>query len=393
MKKEKKSIRENRKKRMFDGDRLQKRIKTGQQKTSRNFAILTPDKEVPTWKASDGSHIIDIIPYYAGSKDPDAESGDPTYTFEYFVHTNVGPQNKWFICPDMYGKPCPICEYREKLRDNDDEKYKEFFPKKRNLYNIICYDDKKQVKKGVQVWDVSNFYFEKPLMAISKRPSRAGKEEKTIIFAHPKKGKSITFSIEPAKSKNDYPSYVGHSFDDRDYEIDDKVIDSAFTLDEIVTISSYEEIKNVFRGEGGGSDKDSRRSKANKKDHNDEDDIEYDELLEELEDIDDIDDLEEFVDENELDEADFDEDGKLKKEKKKIKKYLEERKEMQNLANEGNTGNDDEGYSQEDIEEMPWVKLKKLIKSEDLDIDIDDFEKDDIDDLREEIIDELGIDD
>ncbi|MGD9156850.1 MAG: hypothetical protein PVG39_00450 [Desulfobacteraceae bacterium] len=386
--KEKKSTKESRKARLFKGNGLQKRIKTGQQKSKgRRSNIFPEDKSLPIWKPKDGTHIIDIIPYLAGKRDPATEEGSPTYTFEYQVHTNVGPANKQYICPAMFDKKCPICEYRQKLRDKDDDRYKDYFPKTRNLYNVISYDDKKEAKKGVQIWDVSWYYFEKQLMAISRKPSRDGKEEKTVNFVHPEDGKSITFTIEPAKSKNDFPSFVGHSFDDREYEIDDDILDAAFVLDEIVVIATYDEIKDASCLEDG----DVGEPKGGTEDGVANAVEEIQELIDELEDIDKMDELEEFVDDNDLDDADFDEKGRFKKEKKKVIAYLKERLEE---AEENSGGDDNEpDYDRDDIDDMSWVKLKKLIKEEGLDVDIDDYDKDSIDDLRDEICDELGIND
>lgn len=383
-KKGKKSAKESRKARLFKGDGLKKRIKTGQQKSKgRRSNIFPDDKNLPIWKPKDGSHIIDIIPYLAGKRDPATEEGSPTYTFEYQVHPNVGPANKQYICPAMYDKKCPICEYRQKLRDKDDERYKDYFPKTRNLYNVISYDDKKEAKKGVQIWDVSWHYFEKQLMAISRKPSRAGKEDKIVNFLHPEDGKSITFTIEPAKSKNDFPSFVGHSFDDRDYEIDDEILDAAHVLDEVVVVASYDDIKDAFYGEDGdGEDGGSGGGDEAE---------EIQELIDELEDIDEMDELEEFVDDNDLDDADFDEDGRFKKEKKKVMAFLQEK--LEEAEDDGDGDSKEPEYDRDDIDDMSWVKLKKLIKAEGLDVDIDDYDKDDIDDLRDEICDELGIED
>jgi hypothetical protein len=439
-------IKNSRKARLMQGDGLKKRIKTSQQKSKGRRSNIFPDnKHIDLWFPKDGPHIVDIIPYLAGKSDPATDEGSPTYTFEYQAHTRVGPANKTYICPTMYNKPCPICEHRQRLRDKDDERYKRYFPKTRNLYNIVCHDDKQESRRGVQVWDVPWFYFEKHLMAISRKPSRDGSEDVTINFAHPENGKSITFSIEPPKSKDDYASYVGHAFDDRNYNIDDKLLDQCITLDEIVVIASYEEIRDAFYGEDAKEHPDNQRDNDGEGDNT----VDYASLLEELEDIDEIDELEDFVDDNSLEDSDFDEDGDFNTEKSKVKKYLKKQSKNQSsresdkeepiistdelhgfswvklkkfIKNEnididledytkddieevkdkvwGLIGGDntDSGkkqtskYSEEDIEEMSWVKLKKLVKKEDLNIDIEDYDRDDIEDLKEDIVAELGID-
>ena len=306
----------NRSKRKFQGDALEKRIKTGHQKTKGYRSnVFPPDKDIPLWNPKDGQHIIDIVPYYAGKYDPASEEGDATYTFEYQMH-RVGPNNTEYICPGMYGKPCPVCEYRNKLREKNDDRYKDYWPKVRNMYNVIVYDDKQETRKGVQVWDVANFYFEKPLMAISRKPSRGGKKEKTINFVHPRKGKSVTFTIDPPKSKDDYRKYVGHAFDDRDYEIDEDTIDNAFQLDSIVSRASYDEIKDTFDG--------SVSSKSSHSDSHGDDDMDIDDLLDILAECEDNEDLEEFMDKFDHIPYEFDEDLAFRKQKKKIKSAIED---------------------------------------------------------------------
>jgi hypothetical protein len=392
----KKSKTESRKKRMFQGNALEKRIKTSQDKTKGYRSnVFKSDLDVAFYYPKDGSHIIDIIPYLAGKNDPATEEGNPTYTFEYQVH-RVGPNNTEFICPRMYDKKCPVCEHREKLREKDDDNYKAYWPKVRNLYNIVSYDDKQETKKGVQIWDVSYHYFEKQLMAISRKPSRSGNEEKTINFVDPVNGKSISFTIEPAKGKDDYKKYVGHAFDDRDYEIDDKILDQAHALDELIQVASYEEIKAAMTAEDNSDKKSSKKNDKGKK-KKDEPKMDKEELLEALDELDDMDELVEFAEEHDLE---IDEDGKPKKEKKKLKKQIEdmddeeEEDETEEEEDEEPEDEDEEEETEdedirEELEEMSFKELKKYVKKNKLDIDLDDYDKDDKDDLIEEIISEM----
>ncbi|GAH12103.1 unnamed protein product, partial [marine sediment metagenome] len=143
---------------------------------------IQDELDIPIWRPKDGSHIVDVIPYDAGEYDPLVDAGDPTYTYEYWVHTNVGANNSMFLCPtEMFNDPCPICEHRQKLKEDgaDDEVWSKLFPKRRNLYNIVCYD-RGESDKGIQVWDVSFHYFEKLVMAISKKQDRRGGKPKTV---------------------------------------------------------------------------------------------------------------------------------------------------------------------------------------------------------------------
>lgn len=371
-KKGKKSLAKNRSKRKFQNDKLEKRIKTGQERSqSLKKNIIDATQDVSMLVTKDGDHILDVVPYEAGRYDPLVDKGDPTHTFEYWAHTNVGPNNAMMLCPtEMYGKPCPICEHREKLRNRgaDDDKWKALFPKRRNLYNVICYD-RGEEKKGVQVWDISYHYFEKFILAISKKAARGGKKSKTINFAHPEKGKSINFTVEPAKGKNDYPTYLGHAFDDRDYEIEEDTLEEAKVLDEIVHRPSYAEIKKVYLG---GKDED---------EGNGDEDDEKAELLEELDDIDDFQDFKDFIDDNDL-------DVKIKKKmddediKDTITEAIEEK-----FVEEQDNGDD---YTAEEIRDMKKKKLLALIDDEDLDVDPDDA--DDTEELQDLIIEEMELD-
>lgn len=378
-KKGKKSLSRSRDKRKFQGDKLEKRVKTGQERSqSLQKNILKVEADVTMARIRDGSHIIDIVPYNAGDHDPLTERGDPTYGFEYWAHTNVGPNNAMMLCPtEMYGDPCYICEHRERLRQKgaDDDKWKPLFPKRRNLYNILCYD-RGEEKKGIQLWDISYHYFEKFILAISKKQGRGGKKAKTINFAHPKKGKSITFSIEPAKSKNDYPTYLGFTFDDRDYEIEPDTLEEANVIDEIIHIPDTEEIKRAFLGKKGKDDR---------KGGDDDGDEERDELIQELEDIDDYDDFKDFIEENDLDvkikKRDDDDDTR-----DKITDALREK-----FGGDGDGNGDDytADYTADDIRDMKKRKLLALIDDEDVDVDPDDA--DDLEELQDMVIEEMEL--
>ena len=343
--------RRDRSRRSFQSKKLQERVKKGTERVEKKWGIIQSGLNIPMWRPKDGSHIVDVIPYYAGKFDSLTKKGDPTYTLEFYVHTNVGIEETSFLCPaEMFGEPCPICEERQRIREagEKEEVWKKLFPRRRNLYNVISYDAGDE-QKGIMVWDVSYYYFEKMVMAISQKipRSRGGKiKQKQIVnFADPENGKSISFTIEPPKSKKDFAKYVGHTFDERDYEINDDVLDSTYTLDEIIKQSTYEEIEAAYFGE-----KSSRKTQS--KDNNENDD-----LLDELEGLEDIDELKDFIDENGIEikikRSDDEEDIK-----EKIIDFLENQDSSENK------------FSFDDIQEMSKMKLKKVIKECDLSTDL-----------------------
>ena len=378
----------NRARRSFKSKDLEKRIQRSSERSKGGKNVFKSDLDIPVWRSGDGEHIIDIIPYFAGSKDPNEEKGGPTYTFEYMVHTRVGPSNLMIICPlEMYGKPCPICEHRQSLIEKDKKgknknEWVKLFPRKRNLYNVVSYD-KKEKGKGVQVWDVSWHYFEKFLSKIAKERNRKTGHETTIPFPHPEKGRSIRFEVEPAKSVDDYPEYLGHKLEKRGYKIDDEILDSVFTLDEIVSLPSYDEISDAY----WAATKDVKTSKGSDEDEIDREEIS--DLIDELEDIDDFEDLKEFIDENDIEvkikrKDDFDDA------KEKVEDYLNDLKDEEDEPEEEDEEEGENEYTFDEIMDMKKKALKNLIKEEDLDVDPDDA--DDIDELREMVAEELGID-
>jgi len=390
MSKKDKSRRNKKKdKRKFQSSKLKERLKKGQERSSgRQKNIFSEGQDIATWRPKDGSHIIDIIPYYAGKYDSIVGEGDPTYSYEYWVHKNVGPNDSWYLCnTEMFNKPCPICEHRQKLREDgaDEEVWKKLFPKRRNLYNVMCFD-RGEEDKGVRVWDASFHYFEKHVMALSKKPGRGGKADKSIDFADPYEGKSINFTIEPAKGKDDFPKFLGHAFDDRDYEIDDDILDDAVILDEITHRPTYDEVSLAYWGESGP---DKKREKKKRDVDEDEPDNKLEELVDEVDDMDDMDDLEDFIEEHDLDvkikKKDDEDDVKEKIGKALAEKYPEK---------DDDDDSDDDDITKKDIKKMDFQDLDDLIDDKDLDIDIDNFDDDDDDDLkklRKEVIQELDL--
>jgi len=227
---------------------LMSRIKKSYDKretTGRFKTIFRDDLEIQVWPCPEGDHLIDIIPYLAGNNDPDVEPGSPTYCLDVWVHPGVGVNENSYICLSRtYNKPCPICEYQKKLRMNQNADYEALIslnPVRRTLYNIVCYDNEKEKEKGVQVWQIAHWYFERFLVALARDP-RTGR---IICFADPEEGKSIAFT---KKGKGRNMQIIGHRFVDRSYEIPKEILDSAYILDEIIHVPTYEEVKEAFEG-------------------------------------------------------------------------------------------------------------------------------------------------
>lgn len=199
---------------------------------------------VQKWWAGKGDHIIDIIPYEVGDKDPLYNKGDVNFVLEVSIHREVGPMNDVVICLyDTYGKPCPICEERMRLsKQNADYEtvIKPLKPSKRCMYNVIVRDSGEQEKKGVQIFEIAWWFMGRHLGKISKDKRTGG----VTIYSDPDEGKSISFERTGTGSGN--TGYDGHSFSDRPEPITDEELDQAYCLDDLIEVRTYEEIYELF---------------------------------------------------------------------------------------------------------------------------------------------------
>jgi len=199
------------------------------------------------WKADDGDHVIDIIPFITSEKNINKlPAGTGAHKVEVFVHFGIGMNENAYVCPALtLSKECPICEYRNAMRkqDNYDEAvYKALAPKRRVVYNVCCYDSTKDKANGVMFWESSFHLAEKNIVAIAKN-KRTGE---FIEFADPDVGKTIEFS-KVGKGLN--TAYEGFKFLDRDEIISDEILDKAVDPSDYIDILSYDELEKIFDGE------------------------------------------------------------------------------------------------------------------------------------------------
>lgn len=245
--------------------------------------IFKDDIGAPIWKCDKGEHTLDIIPYFAGKHDPNRPEGKSAYFLDIFVHKNVGASGERVICPSKnYKKRCPICEEMKRLSDKGVEwdEIKHDSAVRTNVYNVVCLDSRDEIKKGVQVWSIANFFMEDKLRAIAK----SKKTGEPIYYASPKKetGRSISFEyVKKAKGKVEY---LGHSFEKRDEDIPRDLLEQAVCLDEAVILMDFEAIYELYwdkpynkkneRGRKAIDEDDDEEESTRKKKHKDDDDEE-----------------------------------------------------------------------------------------------------------------------
>ncbi len=216
--------------------------------TGKFKSIYNKEKQgnIPMWKCSEDEHFIDIIPFIAGKQHPSVKEGAPAVNLDFYVHRKVGVNEDSYVCmARTFGKKCPICDEQAEIRKQDDydEKYvKSLNPTRRVLYNIVVRDNDKEVKKGIQLFEVSHWLFEKELAELSKKPRGGG----YITYASPDDGNTLCF-----RKKGNGPTnteYKAFQFVDRDEPISDEILDAAVTLDELIHLPTYDEVKNAFFG-------------------------------------------------------------------------------------------------------------------------------------------------
>jgi len=202
-------------------------------------------------KMSERDYLLDFIPYFAGTKDPNlkVKPGTPTYLVDIWVHRGVGPNDDEYIClAKNYNKRCPICEYREELPKNDEnaETIKELRPKRRVLYWVW---DRDNESKGIQLLVIAHWFMEAKIQAIAKKPRGGGYVTFTNPKAGPDGGRSVSFNLE---FKGTNREYTGFQFVERDEPIPKHILDKArsMPIDELLYIPSYEEVHNAFFGFG-----------------------------------------------------------------------------------------------------------------------------------------------
>lgn len=213
-----------------------------------------------------GTNKIDIIPFRN-------RDGKAVYFLEYYRHTGVGVNNTMVVCPNKtWGKPCPICEERAKLKAQG-ERYnsdgmKALAPKRRVMYNVIDHADP---DKGIKVFEVAHFSFEKTLIEDAK-----DENGELVIFADLEDGKTVSFKgrereFNGKTSISEFDSFV---FLDRKKPYSEKMINKAHQLDALLISKSYKELQDLWLG-APEEDEDDEPVPAKAKHVDDDDDVPF----------------------------------------------------------------------------------------------------------------------
>lgn len=237
---------------------LAKRHNTATKPSGGRYPTIFDKKKVPDgvnfFSCKEAQHIVDILPWEAGPDMPLDEQNLPVtkegefdYVLDLWVHQNVGKMKVPFVCPyENFGLPCPICEYIKANRLPKDEWSKKR-AKRRSIYLIWNRTTPEDEKKGVQIFDAAHFFMEEKLEEIAKLPRGGG----YVTFSDPDEGSSVCWTRKGSGKEN--TSYLGHRFIEREAPIPDRILESTFSLDQVINMHpEYSVIEDAFNSVEGG---------------------------------------------------------------------------------------------------------------------------------------------
>lgn len=241
------------------------------------FLIIKDEFRDRLWQGmkGNGEALVDVLPYQieqpcgvsvdiepkAKAKDKkfdnngcyvNKQPGAWAFQLNYWVHSDIGPAKKSFVCPRTFGESCPVCEKEQQLlsswpyekgSDASSKYYKEVVAplkrKNRTLFNI-CVDE--QDSQKVYIWDASWFFIPKSILGINTDP----RTKEPIFWFDPDDGKSIFFKFSNFDKTETRPDVSGVQFINRDAPLSDEVLEKAIALETCLIHTSYDEIVEIM---------------------------------------------------------------------------------------------------------------------------------------------------
>ena len=198
---------------------------------------------------------------------------------DIYVHRGVGPSEASVLClKNTYGKPCPICEQSALLRkQGKEDEAGALKPSRRVFYNVQDLKNPDVLK----VFEASHYLFEKELIDEARDDEEGG----FVDFADEESGKEIKFRCsKTSKGGFEFNEFKSFSFEDRDENIPDELLESAISFDEIMNVPTYEEAEKILYGRDEDEEQDEdeaeapakkAKNKNREEDEGDEDGEEY----------------------------------------------------------------------------------------------------------------------
>ena len=199
-----------------------------------------------------GSVRLDVIPFKISNPRFHPHSPDGTwYERTYFIHRFIGVDSTTVVCPKAtLGKPCPICDYRTTLDRNDPEDLKQInalYPKERQLFNVIVYEDGGQ--SDIMVLDQPRSGLGKIVDGMIQEADK--EDDHYQYYADLEAGSTLKVNVDELNAGTfKYFGATSVEFKERKETYDESIIDKAVDLDTVVKVISYDELKDMFHGTG-----------------------------------------------------------------------------------------------------------------------------------------------
>lgn len=220
-----------------------------------------------------GLTTLDVLPYVVGKNNPKADEGKVHWERTYFVHSNMGPEQKdsYACLAKNFEKRCPVCDHLAKLRKTpnaSEDAIKALRPKQRQLFYFRVHQGKGEFTNYLYEASYYNGFGELLVNKLDAQPDDSPMHD---FFHLDKDGMSLV-----VKSSQD--SYNGRVFypptniemTPRRHAVPVEILDQLPCLDDLIIELSYKELEALFLQESGDSE-------AKKKDEDTEEDADADE--------------------------------------------------------------------------------------------------------------------
>ncbi len=194
----------------------------------------TNTKQTNLWKPSKGTSIVRIVPYKFNKDNPFIE-----------LYFHYGINNKNYLSPKTFGRPDPIVEFAEKLREtggSDNWKLaKKLDPKMRTFVPVVVRGEESE---GVRFWGFGKMVYQE-LLEIIADPDYGD-------ITDPLTGRDIAVTFKTAlETGKAFPETSVRVKPDRTQVTEDSttlehIIDSQKEITEIYQEPSYEDLEKVL---------------------------------------------------------------------------------------------------------------------------------------------------
>jgi len=158
------------------------------------------------------------------------------YGFDLHFHTNVGPNNRWFICHDrQLGDFCEQCSFRtDELWETNPDLAKDYFPQLKVLMWVLDVRDESENPDELQLWMCPKSLADEILNQSFRK-----KSGRYVKVSHPREGCRLWFD---RIGKGKKTKYTNVQVDDTPDPVSPEVWESRVPIFDLLVIGTAEEM-------------------------------------------------------------------------------------------------------------------------------------------------------